>query len=217
MLQLRSHRHLHHENLLQGREGFSLNRNDRIRQIALYIIYVLFFSTLQVTFPQVLSFRGQTADFMMVFVILTGYLFGTMDGAVIGFAMGFLRDMLASTTLGIGMLILLYIGIISSLLFSKKFHSRAALGFVQVILITFVYKTLGHLLYYFVPLLTVGDHMYLSVSTIMIDSILPQTAINLAISFPMILLLSYLGPYRRGEKRIADEDRLASEEVWQIR
>ena len=183
----------------------------------MYIIYVLFFSTLQVTFPQVLSFRGQTADFMMVFVILTGYLFGTIDGAVIGFAMGFLRDMLASTTLGIGMLILLYIGIISSLLFSKKFHSRATLGFVQVILITFVYKSLGHLLYYFVPLLTAGDHMYLSVSTIMIDSILPQIAINLAISFPLILLLSYLGPYRRGEKRIADEDRLASEEVWQIK
>jgi len=197
--------------------GFNLKRNDRIRQIALYIIYVLFFATLQVTFPQALSFRGQTADFMMVFVILTGYLFGTVDGAVIGFAMGFLRDMLASTTLGIGMLILLYVGIFSSLLFSKKYHSRATLGFVQVILITVVYKAMGHLLYYIVPYLTRGDHMYLSVNTIILNSILPQTAINLAISFPMILLLTYLGPYRRGEKRIANEDRIASEEVWQIR
>ena len=154
---------------------------------------------------------------MMVFVILTGYLFGTEDGAVIGFAMGFLRDMLASPTLGVGMLILLYVGIFSSLLFSRKFHSRATLGFIQVIFITIVYKAIGHMLYYFVPYLTGGDHMYLSVSTIILNSILPQTAINLAISFPMILLLSYLGPYRRGEKRIADEDRIASEEVWQIR
>lgn len=177
----------------------------------------MFFSTLQVTFPQVLSFRGQTADFMMVFVILTGYLFGTIDGAVIGFSMGFLRDMLSSTTLGIGMLILLYVGIFSSLLFSRKFHSRATLGFVQVILITLVYKVMGHVLYYFVPLLTGGDHMYLSTSTIIFNSILPQIAINLAVSLPMILLLTYLGPYRRGEKRIADGDRAASEEVWRIR
>ena len=169
------------------------------------------------TFPQALSFRGQTADFMMVFVILTGYLYGSVDGAVIGFAMGFLRDMLASTTLGIGMLLLLYVGIFSSLIFSKKFHSRATLGFIQVILITFIYKVLGHLLYYLIPRLTSGDRMYLPLSTIMLDSILPQIAINLAVSFPMILLLYYLGPYRRDEKRKADEDKMASEEVWRIR
>lgn len=154
---------------------------------------------------------------MMVFVILTGYLFGTMDGAIIGFCMGFLRDMLASTTLGIGMLIFLYVGIFSSFLFSKKFHSRATLGFIQVILITFIYKILGHLLYYFVPLLTAGDHMYLSVRTIMLDSVLPQIAINLAISVPLILLLTYLGPYRKGSKRKENEDRVASEEVWRIK
>jgi len=153
----------------------------------------------------------------MVFVILTGYLFGTLDGAVIGFSIGFLRDMLASRTLGIGMLIFLYIGIFSSLLFSKKFHSRATLGFVQVILITFIYKIAGHLLFYFVPLLTAGDHAYLPVNIVIFDSILPQVVINLAVSLPLILLLTYIGPYRRGEKRIADEDKMASEEVWRIR
>lgn len=194
-----------------------MNRKDRTRQIAVYVIYILFFSTLQVTFPQTLSFRGQTADFMMVFVILTGYLFGTVDGAVVGLSMGFLRDMLASTTLGIGMLILMYVGIFSSLLFLRKFHSRATLGFLQVILITFIYKAAGHFLYYFIPLLINGDHVYLSLNSILYDSILPQIAINLVISFPIILLLSYLGPYRKGEKRMAVEDKMASEEVWQIK
>lgn len=154
---------------------------------------------------------------MMVFVILTGYLYGTVDGAIVGFCVGFLRDMLSSTTLGVGMLILMYIGIFSSLLFLRKFHSRVTLGFLQVILFTFIYKIAGHLLYYFVPLLTSGDHLYLSLNAIMNDSILPQIAINLVISFPIILLLSYLGPYRRGEKRMAVEDKMASEEVWQIK
>lgn len=178
---------------------------------------MLFFSTLQVTFPHALSFRGQIADFMMVFVILTGYLFGTLDGAIIGFCMGFLRDMLASTTLGVGMLILLYVGIFSSLLFSRQFHSRTTLGFIQVILITVIYKVIGHGINYFIPLLTANDRDYFSFGEIMLNSILPQIAINLAVSFPMILLLRYIGPYRVGAKRSSGEDRVNSEEVWRIR
>lgn len=169
------------------------------------------------TFPQVLSFRGQTADFMLVFVILTGYLFGSVDGAVVGLCMGFLRDMLASTTLGIGMLILLYSGIFSSLLFSKMFHSRATLGFVQVILITLIYKVGGHLYFYLLPLITSGDRSYLHMNAIIFDSILPQIAINLAVSIPIILLLHYLGPYQKGEKKMTDGERVSSEEVWRIR
>ena len=179
--------------------------------------YILFFSTLQVTFPGVLSFRGQVADFMLVFVILTGYMYGTIDGAVIGFCMGFLRDMLSSTTLGIGMLLLLYVGIFSSILFSGRFHRRAALGFVQVALITLIYKAFGHLLRYVIPLLTSHDGNYLSFGSIVIDSILPQIAINLVVSIPIILLLRYLGPYRKGLVRKMDESGLSSEEVWRIR
>jgi len=164
-----------------------------------------------------LSFRGQVADFMMVFVILTGYLYGTTDGAVVGLIMGFLRDMLASPTLGTGMLILLYAGIISSLLFSKRFHSRIALGFVQVFILTLAYKVIGHLLYYLVPLIMNHDNNYLPLSAIVLNSILPQILINLVISVPMILLLTYAGPYRKGVRRSLDDNRFSSEEVWQIR
>ena len=153
----------------------------------------------------------------MVFVILTGYLFGTMDGAVIGLIMGFFRDMLASPTLGIGMLLLLYIGILSSVLFKKRFHSRISLGFVQVIIITLAYKMIGHSLYYFIPLIMEHDNTYLSFSSIVFDSVLPQIAINLIISIPMVLLMQYLGPYRKGVTRSLDGNRTSSEELWQIR
>ena len=194
-----------------------MNRKDRIRQIAVYAVYILFFSTLQVTFPNVFSFRGQTADFMMVFVILTGYLFGPIDGAVIGLIVGFLRDMLASTTLGIGMMLLLYIGILSSILFSKQYHNRAALGFIQVILITLAYKVIGHFLFFSIPLLLEHDRSYLSVGKIVFDSILPQIAVNLLAAVPIILLLRFAGPYRKGYVR-ASEDRLSPrEDAWQIR
>lgn len=153
----------------------------------------------------------------MVFVILTGYLYGPVDGAVIGLCMGFLRDMLASTTLGIGMLILLYVGIFSSLIFSVRFHRRAALGFVQVILVTLIYKAVGHVFYYVVPLLMSHDYTYISLQSVIFDSVLPQIAVNLAISIPMILLLNFLGPYRKGLVRASDENRMSSEDVWQIK
>jgi hypothetical protein len=194
----------------------------------------LFFSTLQVTFPQALSFRGQVADFMMVFVILTGYLFGTLDGAVVGLITGVLRDVLASgpviflvsgkdgdmlstPAIGVGMLLLLYIGIISSILFTKMFHRRLTLGFVQVLLITLAYKIAGHSMYFFIPLITNNDSQYLSFQSIMLDSVLPQLAINLIVSVPMIILLKIAGPYRKGFVRPTDFMNRTAEELWQIR
>ena len=171
---------------------------------------------------------------MMVFVILTGYLFGTLDGAVIGLIMGVMRDVLASgpviflvsgengdmlstPALGVGMLLLLYIGIFSSVFFTKMFHRRLTLGFVQVLLITLIYKIVGHSIYYFIPLITNNDSDYLSFLSIMLDSILPQMAINLIISVPMIILLKFAGPYRKEYVRSSDFADKAAEELWQIR
>lgn len=213
---LRRRRHLrldYHES--EGRYG--MNRKDRARQIILYTVYILFFSTLQVTFPSVFSLRGQTADFMMVFVIITGYLFGSTDGAVIGLIVGFLRDMLASSTLGIGMMLLLYVGILSSILFSKQYHSRVALGFIQVLLITLAYKIIGHFLFFVVPLILEHDRSYLSLGTIVFDSILPQAAVNLLAAVPVILLLRFAGPYRKGYVRTSEDRRNTREDAWQIR
>jgi len=194
-----------------------MNRKDRVRQILVYTVYILFFSTLQVTFPSAFSFRGQTADFMMVFVILTGYLFGSTDGAVIGLIVGFLRDMLASSTLGVGMMLLLYIGILSSILFSRKYHSRVALGFLQVLLITLAYKIIGHVMFFAIPLVLEHDRSYLSLGTIVFDSILPQIAVNLLAAVPVILLLRFAGPYRKGYVRASEDRRSPKEETWQIR
>lgn len=194
-----------------------MNRKDRARQIIVYTVYILFFSTLQVTFPGVFSLRGQTADFMMVFVIIAGYLFGSTDGAVIGLIVGFLRDMLASPTLGIGMMLLFYVGILSSLLFSKQYHNRVALGFIQVLLITLVYKIIGHFMLYAIPFVLEHDRSYLSLGTIVFDSILPQAAVNLLAAIPIILLLRFAGPYRKGYVRASEDRRGPLEDAWQIR
>lgn len=191
-----------------------MKRNDRIRQIAVYAIYVIFFSALQVSFPQQLSFRGQTADFMLVIVILSGYFFKTFDGAIVGLVVGLIRDVMSGMTLGVGALIFMFIGIVSSLFFSKAFHSRATLALLQVALITLTYKTIGHMIFFFVPFFLLHDSSYLSINTIIFDSVLPQIAINLLIAIPLILLLKYLGPYKIGFSMPVKGDIISTEELW---
>jgi rod shape-determining protein MreD len=174
----------------------------------------MFFCALQVSFPQQLSFRGQTADFMLVIVILSGYFFKTFNGAVVGLIVGLIRDVMSGMTLGAGALIFMMIGIISSFLFSKAFHSRVTLAFLQVGLITLSYKIIGHLLFYFVPFFLKHDTSYLPLQTIIFDSILPQLIINLLIAVPLILLLKYLGPYRVGYSIPVKGDIVSTEELW---
>lgn len=192
-----------------------MNRKAHIRQVAIYLLYILFFSTLQVSFPQSLSFRGQVADFMIVLVILTGYFFGALDGAIIGFFIGLLRDIMSGTVIGVGALAFLYVGVLSAVIFSKRFHSRISLAFVQVIIMTIIYKLIGHGFFWVKQILSNNPTRYLSVTTIVFDSILPQIGVNLLITFPLIILLKYFGPYRRDyiekKKQLEHEDRL-----WQI-
>lgn len=191
-----------------------MKRSDRIRQIAVYAFYIVFFASLQVSFPRQFAFRGQTADFMLVIVVLSGYFFKTFDGAVVGLTVGMIRDVLSGVTLGVGALVFFFIGIFSSLLFSRAFHSRAMLAILQVGIITLAYKSIGHLYAFFMPYLLRHDSMYLSFDKVVFDSILPQIAINLLISIPFIFLMKYLGPYRIGYKKAEKGDSVSTEELW---
>ena len=49
------------------------------RKIICYAIYILLIPAIQVTLSPVLSLRGQPADIMLVFVVLTGFLYGFTD------------------------------------------------------------------------------------------------------------------------------------------
>lgn len=191
-----------------------MKRNDRIRQIAVYAAYIIFFTTLQVSFPDYFSLRNQTADFMLVLVVLSGYFFKTIDGAVVGLTVGLIRDVLAGMTLGIGALLFFFIGILSSVFFSKAFHSRASLAILQIAIMTLGYKIIGHLWFYFMPILERHDTTYLSFQTVVFDSILPQLGVNLLIAIPMIFLIKYVGPYRVGYVKPEESARVTTEGLW---
>ena len=204
-----------------------MTRKERIRKIVVYSVYILILSSFQVTFPDFLTFRGQVADLMLVFVVMTGYFFGPLDGAVVGLIVGFVRDYFAGpslggngsipgATLGIGMLVFMYIGILAAIFFTKTFHRRLLLGFVQILLFTIIYKTGGHIMSFLVQIITGRGVEYLSFSHIMLDSILPQIAINLVAAIPVLLLIRYIGPYKKGVNKLLIEEMDRSGEAWQI-
>lgn len=204
-----------------------MTRNENIRRIAVYSVYILVLSSLQVTFSDVFAFAGQTADFMLVFVVVVGYLFGTKDAAVVGLLTGLARDYysgpslgggddFSSATLGIGMLTFMYIGIASSILFQKTFHRRLVFGFVQVIMFTIIYKTMGHLLTFIFQIFAGKGFEYIPISSIIVGSVAPQIAVNFFIAGPIILLLRYLSPYKKGINRMLIDELDRSEKSWQI-
>ena len=127
-----------------------------IRKVILYTVYILLFASLQVSFPDAISFRGQIADLMFVFVVLTGYFFGFADGVIIGVITGIIRDCFSSpavigldgsvqVTVGIGALVLFLAGAFGSSFFTKRMHRSIPFAFLAVAAATLIYKTIGHI------------------------------------------------------------------------
>ncbi|MBO4635830.1 MAG: hypothetical protein J5685_01665 [Clostridiales bacterium] len=179
------------------------------RKIIVYAVYVLFISSIQVSFPQYMAFRGQTGDLMFVFVVLTSYLFGFGDGAIVAVFMGLLRDFFAApsvtgiageatTSVGIGVFVLFMASVLGSSFFTRRMHRNVSFAFLSVLAATLVYKVSGHLIIWIWTSLFSSRPYTLSMSNIILDSILPQLLVNLIATVPCILILKFAGPYRKG-------------------
>ena len=169
------------------------------------------------TLSPVLSLRGQPADIMLVFVVLTGFLYGFTDGVVVGLLMGFMRDLLAGTIIlgsggqvsisfGIGMLVLFLGGVFGAVFFEGRTNRNFLLGFFAVVSFTLLYKIFGiGIIYMWENLMTdVSQHM--NIRNIIVDSILTTLLINAVCAIPVFFLLRYVGPVRYTNKNDRDKN-----------
>ncbi len=184
-------------------------RKFPFRKIIVYLVYILLFSCFQVSFPGTISFHGQIADLTFVFVVLTGYFFGFGDAAVVGIITGLIRDSFASpavmsldgtvqVTAGLGILVLFLAGAAGSSFFTQKMHRNLPFAFLAVIFLTFCYKVIGNLLEFFWIKILAGGVYNVTPMSCLTDSIIPQVMLNFLASIPIIFLLKFMGPYRRG-------------------
>ena len=192
------------------------NTKSRIRKVIVYTVYIFLISSFQVSFPDSISFMGQTADLMFVFVVLAGYFNGFWDGAVVGVICGLLRDVFSPpAVIGLdgevrviaftGAFTLFAAGITGASFFTRRMHRNIPFSIVAVIFTTFCYKVGGYLLIYGWSMLAGLSAGIYSPVTAFVYSFLPQLLLNTIASIPLLLLIRFLGPVSFKSKSNDDE------------
>ena len=184
-------------------------RIDLIRKIALYAVYIILLTCFQVSFPDKLSFNGQIAGLMFVFVVLSAYMFGFRDGVIVGIIVGVLRDSFAApavidfggntiTSVGIGAFVMFSAAVFGATVFTIKIKRKVPFAFLTVLTATVTYKLIGHSVIWVWNAVFSDNNYRLSASQIIIDSVGTQVLLNLACAIPIWLLLRFAGPYKKG-------------------
>lgn len=186
------------------------------RQIVVYTVFMVLVALIQVTFLSEYLPLKIRPDLILVFAILCGYLYDTDDGIIIGLSVGFLRDMLAGRSLGLGMLLMMYAGILASVLFLNLFKRNILFGLVQVLLISTLYHVLLVLLNFLFPALSDQVYSLNHLFTLMFRDLPGQLAANLVAAVPMMLLLHFVGPYPRGQRQTGLDETISGDGVWHL-
>ena len=194
----------------------NVSTRSRIRKIVVYAVYIILLSSLQVSFPDKISFLGQTADLVFVFVVLSGYFNGFWDGAVVGFVSGMVRDVFSPpavvgldgevrVTAFVGVFTLFAAGIIGASFFTRRMHRNIPFSIVSVIFVTVCYKVVGYILIYGWSSLAGVESSLYEPLTAFVYSFLPQILLNTLAAIPLIVLLRFLGPVSFRDTRKDDD------------
>lgn len=204
-----------------------MNKAGLFRKIIVYVLYVIFLTCFQVSFPDKLSFHAQIADLMFVFVALVSYYFGLWDGIVVGLVVGILRDTFAApaissfngtitTSVGIGALVMFLVAVFSATVFTQKMHRRISFAILTVITSTVIYKLFGHLVIKLWTMFFSGSSYNLSFADIALDSVLIQVLLNVLIALPLIFLLRFAGPYSKGTNPALSKHEIGGNKSWLV-
>lgn len=204
-----------------------MNRAMMVRKILVYTLYILLISSFQVSFPHFMSFHGQVADLMLVFTALVGYFYGFNDGIVVGIAVGVLRDYFAGPSVsgldgkpfpavGIGLLVMFLTGALASSFFTVRMRRNVPFAFAAVAFCTFVYKIAGHIIIGLWTLVVSKSSYNLTIIDILTQSLLPQLMLNVIAAVPLIVLLRFLGPYRKGINPVLSGRGDREEDLWLV-
>lgn len=202
-----------------------MRRPQQIRKFIVYALYLLLFSTVQVTFPGILTFYGIRADLLFVLVVLVSYMFGFYDGIVFGALAGIIRDYFSApsittldgtvtTALGIGLFLMVAAAAYGSSFFTVRIERNFLLAFLSVVTATLLYKIIGHILIFLWSNLVPGLTYNMGISQIITRSVLPQTVLNLIAAVPIYLLLRFLGPYKKGVNPVLIDEKRKGDNSW---
>ena len=177
----------------------------RTRTVVFYSVAIPFLSLLQVSLPDHFLGLAGKPDLALVLTILAGFLYGPFEGGVVGLACGFFRDTFSGGTIGAGMLLCMYAGVLSAILFHRTFRRSFLAGVLQVLMVsTITYLSIGIVAMILDPLrgsLSIADWAALFFR----KQLPPVLALDGAAALPLLLLLRYAGPRRRPQPGFGHE------------
>lgn len=88
------------------------------------LIIIIFFYLLQTTFGRYISIGGISPNFLIILPVIFGFLNGKNEGIYVGFASGFLYDLIYYNTIGFSALIFMYVGFLAGFYFQKYEESE---------------------------------------------------------------------------------------------
>ena len=202
-----------------------MRRPQQIRKYVVYALYLLLFSTVQVTFPGIVTFYGLRADLMFVLVVLCSYMFGFYDGIVFGALAGIIRDYFSApsittidgtvtTAVGIGLFLMVAAAAFGSSFFTVRIERNFILAFVSVLIATLLYKTIGHFGIFLWSHIAKGTTYNLQLSQIVFRSVIPQIVLNMIAAVPLYLLLRFAGPYKKGINPVLIDEKRKGDNTW---
>jgi len=204
-----------------------MNRSGLIRKILVTAVYVLFFTSFQVTFPGLITLSGLHPDLMFVLVVLWAYQFGFYDGIIFGALIGVIRDYFSAPSIrgidgtvvpavGIGLFVMIFASAFGSSFFTERIERNFLMAFLSVIVATLLYKIMGHAVIYVWNAMFSDIAYNLDVKQALLRSILPQTALNLFAAVPLYLMIRFIGPYKGGVNPSLIDEKLKGDDSWLI-
>lgn len=195
--------------LLQLNRGSDMKLNSiPVRKIIVYVLCIILLPAIQVTMSHHLSFYGNTADLMLVFSVLVGFMYGFYEGIIAGAVTGIARDVLAapiipgsnntfSVAFGIGILVLFLAGAYGAVFFEGRTRRNLPLGILAVLSFTLIYKVVGHLTVALWENVMAGISYNMGIWTVIKTSILPQLLMNGIAAVLIYFILKLAKPAER--------------------
>ncbi len=178
-----------------------MRRRDRFRRIFVYALYILITGIVQFQWPESWGAWGVKPDFMLVLTVLAGYLYGFVDGAVVGLIAGFVRDCLGSRVFGSGMLMLFLAGVLAASLFQRNMNRTAITVFLSIITITLLLDVTIFVIQYLMVRSADMRMWAFSVKAYAGKRLLPLELFNLFCGLLTLPIFKNLGPYPKRVQR----------------
>jgi rod shape-determining protein MreD len=169
--------------------------NVIIRKVLVYAVYIILISIIQFNLSNYLTVWGVKPNIFIIFTVLVAFMYGFSDGVTIGISCGLIMDLYSGRFLGVGVLICLYLSVVSSFLLKKHFKKSLPLAIFHIIVATILYHGI---LYSLSLLVSWKENILIEYAIWVVTARLgPSLFINTLLFVILLIIMKFISPYKK--------------------